>query len=162
MQIGLNANFKINTPYEKLNIPKVPSFLNINDWPHAVQNSAVSIYADITSLCYQTSNIDYFNEAINNDLMQLETWHKDNKLSLNVAKTNFMLIATKQKHSYLKSRNEDLSLIIQNKELEVIRNNKYLGGVIDNSLNWTEHIKTVSVKVSKAIGFLRHAKTFLP
>ena len=33
---------------------------------------------------------------------------------------------------------------------------------IDNSLNWKEHIKTVSTKVSRAIGFLKHAKTFLP
>ena len=32
---------------------------------------------------------------------------------------------------------------------------------IDNSLNWKEHIKTVSTKVSRAIGFLKHAKTFL-
>ena len=34
--------------------------------------------------------------------------------------------------------------------------------MIDNSLNWKEHIKTVSTKVSKAIGFPRHSKTFLP
>ena len=32
---------------------------------------------------------------------------------------------------------------------------------MDNSLNWKEHIKTVSTKVSRAIGFLKHAKTFL-
>ena len=33
--------------------------------------------------------------------------------------------------------------------------------MIDNSFNWKEHIKTVSAKVSRAIGFLRHVKTFL-
>ena len=73
-----------------------------------------------------------------------------------------MLTATKQKHSYLKYRNEDLHLSLHNKELEVIQKNKCLGVVIDNSLNWKEHIKNVSAKVSKAIGFLRHAKAFLP
>ena len=31
-----------------------------------------------------------------------------------------------------------------------------------DTLNWKEHIKTVSTKVSRAIGFLKHAKTFLP
>ena len=120
------------------------------------------MYADDTSLCYQTADLNSLNESINSDFMQLDTWLKGNKLSLNVAKTNCMLIATKQKHSYLKIRNEDLHLTIRNKELEVIKNDKYLGVVIDNSLNWKEHIKTNSARVSKAIGFLRHAKAFLP
>ena len=134
----------------------------INDLPHAVQNYVVSMYADDTSLCYQASDIETLNEAIINDLIQLETWLKGNKLSLNVAKPNSMLISTKQKHKILKNRDEDLQLTIRNKELEVIQKTKYLGVTIDNSLNWKEHIKTVSTKVSKAIGFLRHSKTFLP
>ena len=44
----------------------------------------------------------------------------------------------------------------------MIQKNKYLGAVIDNSLNWKEHMRSVSAKVSKAIGFLRRAKAFLP
>ena len=39
---------------------------------------------------------------------------------------------------------------------------KYLGLQIDNSLDWKEHVKTVSSKVSRAIGFLKHAKSSLP
>ena len=33
---------------------------------------------------------------------------------------------------------------------------------IDNSLDWKEQIKTVLSKISRAIGFLRHAESFLP
>ena len=120
------------------------------------------MYADDTSLCYQASDIKTLNKDINNDLIQLETWLKGNKFSLHVAKTNSTIISTKQKHTFLKSRNEDLKLKIRNKELEVIQKAKYLGVGIDSSLNWKEHIKTVSTKVSKAIGFLRHSKMFLP
>ena len=134
----------------------------INDLPQAVQNSAVSMYADDTSLCYQSSHINVLNEAINNDLKQLDTWLQGNKLSLNVAKTNSMLVSTNQMHNILKSRNEDLDLNIRDNELEIIQKTKYLGVQIDNSLNWKEHIKTVSSKVAGAIGFLKHAKTFLP
>ena len=39
--------------------------------------------------------------------------------------------------------------------------NKYFGVQIDNSLNCKEQ-KTVSIKVSRAIGFLKDAKTILP
>ena len=79
----------------------------INDLPHAIQNSPVSMHADDTRLCYQTSDINNLNNAINNDLMQLDTWLKGNKLSLNNAKINFMFIVIKQKHFYLKNQNED-------------------------------------------------------
>ena len=112
------------------------------------------MYADDTSLCYQSSDINELNEAINNDLKQLDIWLQGNKLFLNVANTNSMLVSTKQKHNILKSRNEDLDLKIRDNELEIIQKTKYLGVQIDNSLNWKEHIKTVSTKVSRAIGFL--------
>ena len=93
----------------------------INDLPQAVQNSTVSMYADDTSLCYQSSDINVLNEAIKNDLKQLDTWLQGNKLSLNVAKTNSMLVSTKQKHNILKSRKEDLDFKIRDNELEIIQ-----------------------------------------
>ena len=58
----------------------------INDLPQAVQHSSVTMYADDTSLCYQSRDLTQLNEAINSDLKKLETWLQGNKLSLNVAK----------------------------------------------------------------------------
>ena len=72
-----------------------------------------------------------------------------------------MLISTKQKHNSLESRSEALELKICDNELEVVQTTKYLGLQIDCSLDWKEQIKAVSMKVSRAIGFLRHAKSFL-
>ena len=85
----------------------------INGLPQPVQNSTVSMYADDTSLCYQSSDINELNEAINIDLKQLEIWLQGKKLLLNVAKTNSMFVATKQKHNILKNRNDDLDLKIR-------------------------------------------------
>ena len=48
----------------------------VNDLPQAVQNLTVSMYADDTSPCYQSSDIDELNEAINNDLKQLDIGFK--------------------------------------------------------------------------------------
>ena len=96
----------------------------INDLPQAVQDSTVSMYADDTSLCYQSRDLTRLNEAINSDLRKLGTWLQGNKLSLNVAKTHSMLISTKQKHNILKSQNKDLVLKIRDNELEVVKKNK--------------------------------------
>ena len=87
------------------------------------------------------------------DLPQVEEWLKDNKLSLNVLKTHAMLISTEPKHKTLKNQGESLKLKIRNDELDVEQKTKYLGVQTDSKLDWKEHIKTVSSKVSRAIGF---------
>ena len=120
------------------------------------------MYADDTSLCHQSYDLTQLNEAINGDLRKLDAWLQGNKLSLNVAKTHSMLISTKQKHNTLNSRNVDLKLKIRDSELEVVKKTKYLGVQIDCSLDWKEQIKAVFTKVSRAVGFLKQAKSFLP
>ena len=135
----------------------------INDLPQAVLDSNVSMYAGGAGLCYQSHDMTRLSEAINSDLANLDSWLQGNKLSLNVAKTHSMLISSKQKHnSILKGQNEDLKLKIRHNELEVVKKTKCLGLQIDCSLDWKERIKAVSAKVSRAIGFLKHAKSFLP
>ena len=120
------------------------------------------MYADDTSICHQSFDIAHMNETINSDLAQVEKWLKGNKFSLNVMKTHAMLISTKPKHKALKNQGESLKLKIGNDELDVVQKTKYLGVQIDNKLDWKGHIKTVSSKVSRAIGFLKHEKSFLP
>ena len=72
-----------------------------------------------------------------------------------------MLSSIKQKHRILKSQNEDIKLKIRDNELEVVNKKKYLGLQIDCSLDWKEQIKAVPAKVPRAVGFLKHAKSFL-
>ena len=71
-----------------------------------------------------------------------------------------MLIATKPKHS--SNAAGKLNLEIRGRELDVVKKIKYLGVQVDNSLDWKEHIKAVSSKVSRAIGFLKYARNILP
>ena len=102
----------------------------------------MSIYADDTSLCYQSHDLTRLNEAINSDLKKLDTWLKGNKLSLNVAKTNSMLISTKQKQNNLKSQNKDLDLMV------------------DENLKWDEQFKTVKNKICGGLAALKKLKIF--
>ena len=73
-----------------------------------------------------------------------------------------MLVSSKQKHRIFKTQNELLELKIQGAEIEVVQNTKYLGVQVDNTLDWREHTKTISSKVSGAIGFPKYARFFLP
>ena len=88
---------------------------------------------------------------MNGDLKFLNSWLKGNKLSLNVQKTNSMLICTKPKRKTLIDSNLKLDLTIEGNELEGVPCIKYLGVQIDHNLNWKEHIKTISLKISRAL-----------
>ena len=39
---------------------------------------------------------------------------------------------------------------------------KYFGVQLDNSLDWKDQVRSVSSKVSRGLGLLKHAKIFLP
>ena len=120
------------------------------------------MYADGTSICHQSHNLAQLNEAINSELKQLDTWLNGSKLSLNVVKTSSMLISNKQRYKIIKDSNEGLQLHINGDELALVQSSRYLGVYVDTSLNWKEHIKSVSEKVLRALGILRNAKSFLP
>ena len=54
-----------------------------------------------------------------------------------------------------------MSLNIQEEQIDNVLIAKYLGIQVDRNLNWKDHIKALSSKISRAIGFLKHAKNVL-
>ena len=73
-----------------------------------------------------------------------------------------MLVSTKQRHNILQSQNKELEFKIRENRLQIVQKMKYLGVEIDSYLDWKEQIKSISIKVSRAVGFLKHAKSFMP
>ena len=53
------------------------------------------MYADDTSIYFASNSISEINEAINPDLAALKLWLQGNRLSLNVAKTEGMIIGSR-------------------------------------------------------------------
>ena len=67
--------------------------LYINDLPECLNNTRPRLFADDTNLTASGNSIADVELAVNSDLDNLRNWLIANKLSLNVAKTEFMLIA---------------------------------------------------------------------
>ena len=120
------------------------------------------MYADDTSLIYQNHSIHQLNRTLNQDLKALDKWLRGNKLSLNVAKAQSMVISTKQKLAVLKSRTEQLNLHIHDNDPDGVQSIKYLGVHIDNTLDWKKHTQEISKKISRSLGLTKYAKRFLP
>ena len=70
--------------------------LYINNLPECLDNTRPRLFADDTNLTASGDSMTDVEIAVNSDLENLRNWLMANKLySLNVAKTEFMLIGSK-------------------------------------------------------------------
>ena len=135
----------------------------INDLPLAFHKCNLTMYADDTRICYASKNIGELNTIINRDLDCLNKWLQGNKLSLNVVKTLAMVIGSQPNLKKIADKRVDTpSFSIGDSAIDLVKNVKYLGVQLDSNLDWNQHMKVLYSKVSRAIGFLKHAKKFVP
>ena len=114
----------------------------INDLPHCLTYSEPRMYADDTSLTLASTDIEHINYRLNHDLRNVYEWLSANKLTLNMTKTEFMLIASRQKLSQF---TESPSLTINENAIEQVTSAKSLGVYVDQNINWECHIENISI-----------------
>ena len=132
----------------------------VNDLPNCVSNSQVSMYADDTGLYYISRNIKDIVSKINEDLENVSNWLTRNKLSLNVKKTEFMIIGTSQRLA--KIVDSDINIKIKNERIKRVKSCKHLGVIIDETLSWGKHVDHVTKKVAPGLYYLRKSSSILP
>ena len=124
------------------------------------------MYADHTKVAYSANSVSDVSNFMNYELKSLRKWLFSNKLSLNVAKTTFMQIGTRNALQD-KSNGELLrtNFSISEELIEQMTCVKYLGIQIDSQLKWTEHVASVPLDISRAMGMIvplhRNAKIAL-
>ena len=93
----------------------------------------------------------------------LKKWLQGNKLSLNVIKTQAMVIGSRPNLKKISEKTvSSPEFVIDDSTIELVDSIKYLGVQVDKYLVWDEQIKSVQTKVSRSLGFLKYAKKFLP
>ena len=58
-------------------------------------------------------------------------------------------------------KKKNIEISIQNAKINLVYTTKFLGVLIDNKLNWKDHIDLIKTKLSKNIGFMYKAKYLL-
>ena len=122
--------------------------LYINDMPN-VTSLFMRLFADDTFLAFQHKNAKKLNKIVHHELDKVADWLIDNRLSLNVLKSKFMLVS-RQKNLKRKM----FKLNIKRKKLEQTSKYKYLGVYFDEALNWNAHVEHVCKKLSRVTGVL--------
>ena len=128
----------------------------INDLGTIFQNLSTVLFADDSNLIASGNSIETLERKINQDIPLLTKWLQTNRLSLNIKKTHVMVFGRKSKN-----QTNDLSVTIEGTKLEIVKHTKFLGVILDNEINWKQHILHISQKLSKSLGILKRARQFL-
>ena len=133
--------------------------LYINDLPECLTNTRPRLFADDTNLTASRNSIADIEIAVNSELENLRNWLTANKLSLNVAKTEFMLIGFPQMIRNV-SNSQPVNLI-ENKQIKQVNVSKTVGTTIDHHLTWKPNTENICKKITSGISALRRVKPFI-
>ena len=131
----------------------------VNDLNNASSILDPIMFADDTNLFYSHKNIHQLFAKVNEELGKIGDWFKAKKLSLNNKKTKYTLFHENSIKDDLPLKLPDLK--IANNEIERKKAIKFLGVMLDENVNWQEHICTAENKIAKNIGLLYRAKYLL-
>jgi retron-type reverse transcriptase len=126
--------------------------LFINDLCNVSELINFILFADDTNLFASGNNVEKLCRNINRELVNLNDWFMLNKLSLNVQKTNFILFG--------KTNKLKVSIDIAGENIEQVQCTKFLGVLVDENLNWKNHITYLKQKLSKCIGIVYRSRFF--
>ena len=126
----------------------------INDLPQYVKTK-VRLFTDDTMIYLA---IESTNDCIQlqQDLLNLKKWESDWKMEFHTAKCNVLHITTKC-HPYVHVYK------LKGQVLDPLHSVKYLQCVyLADDLYWNEHIKAISNKANKTLGFLKQNSIHCP
>ena len=126
--------------------------LYVNDLKNASSVLDPIMFADNTNLFYTHSNIKNLFSTMNEELASINQLFNSSKLSLNAEKTKCSCFNKP-------SKKDDMplmlpKLIFSHQVIERQKFIKFLGVLVDENLNWKEHIKHTENKIAKNLGLL--------
>ena len=116
--------------------------------------SQCALFADDTLIYRIIRTIDD-EHVLQRDLNSISEWCIQNKMKLNAAKCKVMRI-TRCKQPNVPNYN------LNDSQLEVVSEFKYLGIILNNKLSWDDHVSYVVLRANKMIGFIFSVARHLP
>ena len=127
--------------------------LYINDICNISKNVSTILFADDTNIFATGKNITEVTRIMNYEINLINQWIQSNKLSLNIDKTNYMIMSAPRS----KIKTDECNIMIDGKNIVRVPRTKFLGIILDENMSWKYHIEYICNKVSKCIGILLRA-----
>ena len=130
----------------------------INDLPNCFREPSPRMFADDTNITLTAKTLTELNQALTPELSNLNCWLRANRLSLNVAKTELMIIGSRQR---LNTQCDEVDIRIDDEMIKRVDRTKSKGLTIDDRLSWSNHADEICRRVSSAIGALKRIRHFI-
>ena len=131
----------------------------INDMAALFSDCCYHLFADDIVIYITEESGESLASRMNEVLKEVTEWLEVDKLKLNVSKTKSMIVG-KQKFNY-EIEQQGLEFRACGEVIEVVKENKYLGVIIDDTLKFSCHINYVCKKIAKKIGVLKGVSWYL-
>ena len=134
-----------------------PLLFNIflNDLHIVFISSIPILFADDTNLIFKDKDVNTLKLTMNNELKKLNIWLCENKLTINIDKSSYILIHDKfNDNKYI----NNFVLHINGNIINRVQYYKFLGITIDEKLNWKKHINNIANKLSKVVSIIHKLK----
>ena len=116
------------------------------------------MFTDDISITFASNNVEQINETINSDLEEIRLWLAANKRTLNMTKTEFLLLVPDRDCLITESPTIRITKI----PVEQVSTTKSLSVHIDQNLNWDFHVKEISKKIASGISATKRISNFVP
>ena len=129
----------------------------INDLNGALENCRIRLYADDTVLYQTGENIQVAEHKLQKSIDQFCSWSSANKLTINTKKSKLMVFGSRSRVKKAKN----VKIYIQGITLQKVPTFKYLGLILDPTLNYNHHLNSVIGKVLHKMTLLAKMKRYL-
>lgn len=146
---------KIGVPQGSIMGP-ILFLLFMNDLPNCTQNSMSTLFADDTTLSIADANYDTLVPMVNEEVANVHKWIRENRLTVNIDKTELMLISNKS------TNHNNNKVLFDGNYLKFTDCSMFLGLKLDNNLNFSKHIDYIGGKVAKNIWLFSKIRHNLP
>ncbi len=111
----------------------------VNDLPNSLEYSSTRMFSDDTALTVSGRSIQDVEVAINHDLTNVKQWLSANRLSLNLVKTEYLLIGSRYNINNLLAAP---NVFVGDTPIKRVKETKALGVHIDEFLSWAARVIT--------------------
>ena len=129
----------------------------VNELPLISNLFSACLFADDTTLIFENRGEADLVSCCNRGLELFSNWCCANRLSINCAKTNYMLFS-----NVMNSESIIDNIRLNNSVVHYASSVRFLGLEIDEKMKFNLHIKNVTNKISKNSGILYKMRQFIP
>ena len=133
-----------------------------NDFNFLTTLSLNFLYADDTTMSCYGRDMNLIIHNMERDLILIEEWLNNNRLLINVKKTQAMHFSASAKYKNFALNNNDPDvdiskhkhIMFKDKKITFVKNFRLLGFIIDNQLRFEDQVKSICKKVNSITGLL--------